>query len=858
LKINSSKKITRDFQMTFKFSRLFIKTRHIIIVIAVLILLFVSQASYALDTPPTPNSTSVPEKDYAKDPSYFGTFYNSLYQFINEHEYLVTPLAGAVAGGYLCGPWCIVIGGTAGAIDETLNYFEVTDKRYLTWVIIGTAFGYTAHPTLAYEIAGGAVGFLVITGNGELVIPAIAPTMSAIAGNTIAGVPGAIIGLAVGIFDEMNTRNGNTEHHELTFECVGMAITNSLVGSNPIAAAVMIPIGGFIGFKGSEQEKEITTAIVDPLLGPIKTVQNLYTTYGKFIPKEQLDTFMERQAIALFTCQFLTHFLSTLITQHSQDLTNGFEHLNDPNVLVRRQFVPTVVSFIMFSVPYAIGSAGTGIINNYFQDKFQYAFSDQIRSKLFSGETALRLSYHPDANLLLNHLNSDISTMVGSGSGLVTGGVSSTINGIYGLGIIVFNSPRIFIYSTMYNKMRSFISDPLTEKVMLHNEQITVLGDKYTAILNNDIENIRTITERGGLAASRAKTQQLVVDLRKLQETQNLWGSVNGVWGTVSGITDAIFTLYLVGDGISNGIIAFEDRIKVRQACPNLLSTLAWPSDNKQTVEQLNKAINRINIVEANTHEDADSRDQINRTTEESNQLILQDLEIGFKKRVLVNIEDLRLDMGKVYVLTGEEGCGKSKLISKIYGLKENGVSGKGNIYYPQINGEKPKIILLSQRIYFPLDSSLQEVLSYPDTIPSDPKLNEEQRKNMCSLLKEIGLKHFSDTDTTDDEVLTLDSKQHWPDRISGGEQAKMLLVSAMLQKPDILLLDETFTGISDGSLPMVQRALKKQLPNTLIIVIDHKAKTNNYNSFYDKELYFDVATKTIMLREIASVLSVF
>ncbi len=70
-------------------------------------------------------------------------------------------------------------------------------------------------------------------------------------------------------------------------------------------------------------------------------------------------------------------------------------------------------------------------------------------------------------------------------------------------------------------------------------------------------------------------------------------------------------------------------------------------------------------------------------------------------------------------------------------------------------------------------------------------------------------------------------------------EPKKITIILAIIKKPDILILDEIFNGLDKGSVIKIQRMLKKYLPNTLILVVDHHAQNNNYNNFYEEELHF-------------------
>jgi ABC-type multidrug transport system ATPase subunit len=836
-----------------------------------LALFFSSSALYAANESNQPESSS--EKSY-----------NSvIYQFINDNEYLFTILSGIIAGGNtggsLCGVWCAIGGGLAGATDEALVYFEYTDRRYLTWCIYGISIGHVIKPSLVFDTVGGIVGILVPTGILNNKQELISPAVSAVAGNLIAetskitsGRLGGVLGGLAGTLDEISIYTGITDKHYLTFCIVGMAAVNMLKHSSP---AVANSIGVVLGLITVNYEGTITAVF----LLPIKTTEDLYTTYGKFIPKEQLDDHIEKHAIALIGGQFLTQLLSLKIIGYQQGLTYNFERLDNPSGLAWRNLQSGLIHFVVFIVPYAIGQAYSRNIDDYFCKKLHRTLESEIRSELFFGETALRLSHDGNSTVLMDNLKNDVSTTINSGSWLVTGAVSSSIGGAYGVGILVATSPRIFVYSTIYNKASSLVSEYLSTQQMVYGEKIAALDSKLTTILKHDVENVRTITERDGIAATKWKIQQISTESRELEELQKLWDIAGNIWWPLSGTTDSMLTYYLVGMEINNGNIAFIDRIKVQAASWKASNFLSWSGQNAREVGTINQSLNRINTLEEMMHGQSSNKDKIDRIIRDGNQLMLKDLEIGITDkitketivRILLTVKDLKLDMGKVYAVTGETGCGKTSLLSKIKGIRENGISGKGYIYYPSINGKDPKIIMLSQQEYFPLDSSLYEVILYPDRVISDKnsarETADEKREEIASLLKEIGLYTFRDIDkkggssninTNDEnkegkenqEALNLDSKKDWYTVLSGGEKKKITIVSAIIKKPDILILDEIFNGLDPKSIIVVQRMLKKYLPNTLILSVDHHAQDNNYD-FYDAELQF--SNKSVDLRDITS-----
>ncbi len=76
----------------------------------------------------------------------------------------------------------------------------------------------------------------------------------------------------------------------------------------------------------------------------------------------------------------------------------------------------------------------------------------------------------------------------------------------------------------------------------------------------------------------------------------------------------------------------------------------------------------------------------------------------------------------------------------------------------------------------------------------------------------------------------------------SGGQQARLLLASALIQDPDLLLLDEPTNNLDKPGIEHLTKFLKEY--KKTVIVISHEA--DFLNAFSDGVLYLDVFTKKV------------
>ena len=180
--------------------------------------------------------------------------------------------------------------------------------------------------------------------------------------------------------------------------------------------------------------------------------------------------------------------------------------------------------------------------------------------------------------------------------------------------------------------------------------------------------------------------------------------------------------------------------------------------------------------------------------------LEVRDLQIKSPRdKLLLDHVNLDLSSGESLLIRGASGCGKSTLIKALAGI------------WPYTQGQvrylnEAKVLFLSQKPYLP-QGSLRLAASYPSAPIEDGRTEQ--------FFKLVGLEHL---------IPHLDEVDTWSHILSLGEQQRVAIVRALLNKPDMLFLDEASSAMDEQSESLVYDLLNQYLPHCIMISVGHRS----------------------------------
>lgn len=286
-----------------------------------------------------------------------------------------------------------------------------------------------------------------------------------------------------------------------------------------------------------------------------------------------------------------------------------------------------------------------------------------------------------------------------------------------------------------------------------------------------------------------------------------------------------LFGLALAAPGIQSGKLDASNAFSVAQYFTAVVNFFAWKKNNTIEISKLTVSLERFNAFSKLMvlWDDIQAKKQLKTVKSPSHFGVKQLTMLTPEGKTLLKDDSFLLPKGKITVIQGPSGVGKTTLFRCLADL------------WPYVEGElvlpadkesdAVKIHYIPQQAYFPCRSSLIEAINYPN----EQAISKGDRLKVVNLMKKLGFKQ--------ETINSLDEKDEWGKRLSGGEKQRIAIISAIIKKPDILFIDEGTNGLDPKTKALVERALKTHLRGKTIVAIDHHVDNTPVTPFYDYAL---------------------
>jgi tungstate transport system ATP-binding protein len=205
----------------------------------------------------------------------------------------------------------------------------------------------------------------------------------------------------------------------------------------------------------------------------------------------------------------------------------------------------------------------------------------------------------------------------------------------------------------------------------------------------------------------------------------------------------------------------------------------------------------------------------------------LQSIRKRYGSNVALDIEELTIAEGRLYMLTGANGAGKSTLLNLLAFLAP---PTSGEIFYAgkrvdwnhgSVEVYRRKVTLLHQSPYL-FGGSVHDNVAFGLKVRRIP--GEEQGRIVDRALDDVGLQGFRDRKARE---------------LSGGEAQRVAMARALALAPEVLLLDEPLANIDRETAGLLETVIAS-LParGTTVIMTthdpDHPGRLNGESIFLE------------------------
>jgi ATP-binding cassette, subfamily C, bacteriocin exporter len=401
--------------------------------------------------------------------------------------------------------------------------------------------------------------------------------------------------------------------------------------------------------------------------------------------------------------------------------------------------------------------------------------------------------------------------------------VISDIIGVYAIDILILTSTIIVLfYYSLTSAIISIICLPILYFIF-KNWNGRILAAQHSLMAGYAASESNFINSLGGIQAIKSMNLQDMFFKKNKKiytEFQEKAFSLGRIKLKLNLVTGLIGTLYIIIILINSSIEVMRSRMTQGElmAILSLSSTLIPSVLNLALIgipmNEAKVALNRMFEFTQLKPEECELKEEVENVN--INRLELKNLFFRFPGRnLLLENVSICLERGKLTTLVGESGCGKSTLANIIlrFYRPESGeivINGTRNSDNVGLRIWRSKIAIIPQEIHIFNGTILQNILS---------EFTESKFNEMKSTISDYGLDRFINSFPSG--LLTLVGEEGI--NLSGGEKQLLAFIRILINKPDILIIDEGTSSMDRCTESMIINLLKHLKTEMGILLISHR-----------------------------------
>ncbi len=395
----------------------------------------------------------------------------------------------------------------------------------------------------------------------------------------------------------------------------------------------------------------------------------------------------------------------------------------------------------------------------------------------------------------------------------------------------------MMISALLYSGLYSFAVNRLSAKLL----DVTSMKRKYEEEKQARINHIEQygvqLQMSGAIEIEKIKLSKVSQDAEKYAHEEKeltarlqFFVELNMKLGMIAG-----FLLNI--PNIMAKTITLDSLYLVTEYFSRVVSLFTWGSDNLSALIQMNVAAKGLNGIKKTiiACEELNQKKGVvitrNKEKLAIGPLVVQNPE---GKTILELKQELEFKTG-VTLLRGASGSGKTTLFRVLSGTWPHGY---GSVVMPHEN----KMHYMPQKSVFPLKATLYDAILYQENTPL-----ENDKKRLMLELWQYFLNPNEPDPLSENEW---EEEKDWSKRLSGGQQQIVALIRALLNEPEVLFMDEPFSGLDGIKYAKCIPLLRKKLPHCKIIYIEHRLEAMSY---YDHLIEFKEGALSYAAPEIAT-----